>query len=214
MDKPQLNYNEYLRYTFAGGFGVLTYMYLSSKKPAYFFNDKGHIEDSLFLLMISLLLGSFLYAIHRAMLYPVCLRFNLVVLRLYGKINDSSKWSRFIFSQKLVMEQDFRRWKQRDNPKSYAKHLLDWSAQIHFLYCCVWAMLFSWAFTINEKSSSNDLLRSWWPVISIVVLGISIRNHYRSLLYDLELANQDKLNSADKPGDKVKTIELKVETKN
>lgn len=112
------------------------------------------------------------------------------------------------------MEQDFRRWKQRDNPKSYAKHLLDWSAQIHFLYCCVWAMLFSWAFTINEKSSSNDLLRSWWPVISIVVLGISIRNHYRSLLYDLELANQDKLNSADKPGDKVKTIELKVETKN
>lgn len=208
MDKPQLNYNEYLRYTFAGGFGILTYLYLNPTILKTLFDEKGTIKDSLFLILLSLLLGSFLYAIHRALLYPICYKINLIFLRQCKKITSTLNWRKYIFTQEEVMNQDFRRWKQRSNPKSFATNLLDWSAQIHFLYCCVWAMSISFLFT--EKMPADNFLTSNWLLFTIGLFIISLRNHYRSLLYDIEIINHDEKKSED---NKVKTIELKVETK-
>lgn len=211
MEKPQLNYNEYLRYAFAGGFGVLTYLYLNPNIQKTLFNDKETIKDSLSLIVLSLLLGSFLYALHRAFLYPICLRINLVFLRLSNRLESNLNWWSFIFGQSVVKEQDFRRWKQRGNSKSFAKNLLDWSAQIHFLYCCVWAMVASWIFTINEIQNKN-ILTDNWLFFSLILFLISLRNHYRSLLYDMDIEKYDKDNQTNTENKKVKTIELKVET--
>ena len=208
MDKPQLNYNEYLRYTFAGGFGVLTYLYLNPTVRQTLFDEKGTLKDSLFLILLSLLLGSFLYAVHRAFLYPICYKLNLIILRISGKIKTTTSWDSFILTQDEVKTQDFRRWKQRANPKSFASNLLDWSAQIHFLYCCVWAMWVSYLFT--KELPTDNFLTKKWVFVTVMLFIISLRNHYRSLLYDLDIVNHDEITKDD---DKVKTIELKVETK-
>lgn len=207
MEKPQLNYNEYLRYTFAGGFGVLTYLYLNPTIRQTLFDENGTIKDSLFLVLLSLLLGSFLYAVHRAILYPICYKLNLIILRISGKTNNDLSWVKFIFTQDEVKRQDFRRWKQRANPKSFASNLLDWSAQIHFLYCCVWAMWLSFIFT--ENITTDNFLKKNWLLFTIILFVISLRNHYRSLLYDIDIVKHDQIENIDK---KVKTIELKVET--
>ncbi len=99
MDKPQLNYNEYLRYTFAGGFGMLCYFFLQPNVYNGLFNKDGDFKDSLFLVFVALILGSFLYAVHRAILYPICLRINCVILILNKKqkIIAEIKWWAVIF---------------------------------------------------------------------------------------------------------------------
>lgn len=190
MDKPQLDYNEYLRYVFAGGFGILTYLYLNPFVLQTLFDEKGTLKDSLFLVLLSFILGAFLYAIHRAMLYPICYKLNLVILRLTGQLKSSLKWWDFILTQNEVKKQDFRRWKQKVDSKSLSKNLLNWFAQVHFLYCCVWAMLISWLCT--ENLENGNFLTENWQLITGVFFIISLRNHYRSLLYDLDIQNQDE----------------------
>lgn len=77
MDKLQLNYNEYLRYTFVGGFGVLTFLYLNPTVLQSLYDEKGSIKDSLLIALVSIIHGSLIYAIHRAILYPICYKINL-----------------------------------------------------------------------------------------------------------------------------------------
>ncbi len=210
MDKPQLNYNEYLRYTFAGGFGILTYLYLNPPILNTLFDEKGAIKDSLFLVLLSILLGSFLYTLHRAFLYPICLKVNYIFLRLSNIEETNIKWHKYVFTQEYIKKEDFRRWGQRDNPKSFAKNLIDWAAQVHFLYCCVWAILVSWIFT--ENITRENYLTKNWLYFTTAIFIISLRNHYRLLLYDIDVEKFDNKNSKTVEVKKVKTIELKVET--
>lgn len=212
MDKPQLNYNEYLRYIFAGGFGMLCYFFLQPAVYRGIFNKDGDFKDSLFLVLVAMILGSFLYAVHRAALYPICLRINCIFLTLAKKftINAELNWWNILTGQKLFIQEDFRRWNQRDNPKSFAKHLLDWSAQIHFLYCCVWAMIAAKVFAFQKVDTTNCLVNSWYYIAAGLFL-ISLRNHYRSLLYDLSISKKDStLKNQDAKSSK--KIDIKIET--
>ena len=71
-------------------------------------------------------------------------------------------------------------------------------------------MFTSWIITVNMPTD-NFLNRNWIYFI-IGLFCISVRNHYRSLLYDLEIETFDNLNTKSVVKAKVKTIELKVET--
>ncbi len=205
MDKPQLNYNEYLRYTFAGGIGILSFLYLN---PLYFnhlFKSEG-IKDSLFLVLASLITGSFLYAFHRAIIYPIIYKINLLFLLIFAEQKFKPKLLIGIIlpftSTEFERDLDFRRWKQRQNPKSFAKDLLDWSAQIHFLYCSVIAIFIVKLFSINSNKETieyiydngksifvyKNILRNWHLLVLLIV---AMMNHIRSLKYDLELAKRD-----------------------
>lgn len=189
MEKTQLKYNEYLRYTFAGGIGVISYFYLN---PCFFetlFKSEG-IKNSLFLVLLSLVFGSLVYSIHRAIMYPICYKLNLLILSLFNRVKyDKYLWYPFI-SSKLEMDMDFRRWKQRQNEKSFSNNLLDWSAQIHFLYCTVWVLLTA------KLLSDNSTNKIYW-LIGFLFL-ISLINHYKSLIYDINLSDKDKEYHNDK----------------
>jgi hypothetical protein len=201
MDKPQLNYNEYLRYTFAGGVGILSFLYLNPKYFDNLFQSEG-IKDSLFLILSALIIGSFIYAFHRAIIYPIIYKINLFILTIFRQLNFDLGLLQPFTSSKLERDMDFRRWKQRQNPKSFAKELLDWSAQIHFLYCCVIAIFIVKLFSTQSNNVTisyvfdkgqaplvyKNILRNWHLVALLIVAMI---NHIRSLVYDIELSQRD-----------------------
>jgi hypothetical protein len=189
MDKPQLNYNEYLRYAFSGGIGVCAYLFLNPTLFDSLFKSEG-IKDSLFLILISLVIGSFVYAIHRAILYPICLKINFLILSLFGHLKFDKGFLNPFTVSKTEIEMDFRRWFEREKPKSFSKNLLDWFAQIHFLYCSTWVLLTT--ILLKNEITQNYILNKW--SISIVML-ISLISHYRSLKYDLKIEEMDKKNN-------------------
>jgi hypothetical protein len=197
MNKPQLNYNEYLRYTFSGGIGVISYLYLN---PNCFDNlfDSAGIKDSLFLILLSLVLGSLVYAIHRAILFPICSKVVLLILSAYRHVNFDKGLLWPFTSSKLEIEMSFRRWHQRDNPKSFSKNLLDWSAQIHFLYCSVWVLLVAKVLSPNTENTTITFF-----TIGCLFL-ITIINHYSSFLFDIKLEDKDKEYGKDNLDDKRK----------
>jgi len=186
MEKPKLNYNEYLKYTFAGGIGVLIYIYLNPE----LIERNSSIKDSLVIILISLLFGSFIYSVHRAILYPICLKINYIILRLSKKVKPKNNWKNFIFSQDYVKTQDFRRWKERQNSKSFSNNLVDWHSQIHFLYCSVWAITFS--IILSSKIAPDHLNLKNWFIPTAILLLIAFRNHYRSMLYDIDIEENDE----------------------
>jgi hypothetical protein len=191
MEKPTFNYNEYLRYVFAGGFGMLCYFFLQPNVYNSLFTKEGDFKDALFLVFAAMVIGSFLYGVHRAILYPICLRINYVILILYKKVKTRKKWWAVITGQQIMLDEDFRRWNQRDNPSSFARHLIDWSAQIHFLYCCVWAMIAARIFSFQHITPANFLKEYWWYFATALFM-VALRSHYRSLLYDLAVAAKDE----------------------
>lgn len=191
MENPKLNYNEYLKYTFAGGIEVLVYLLLNPEIKFKLIEGDSSIKNSLFIILISLLLGSFLYSVHRAILYPICLKINYIILRLSKRIKPKSNWINFVFSQEYVKKHDFRRWKERQNTKSFSNNLVDWHSQIHFLYCAVWAISFS--IILSLKNTIDFFILQNWFILTSILLLIAFRSHYRSLLYDIDVAKNDKL---------------------
>jgi hypothetical protein len=192
MDKLQLNYNEYLRYVFAGGFAIMCFVFLNFEKLTPFFQEKELDSYAFSILILCVLLGSFLYSIHRAIFYPIlCLKVNLIFLKLFRKIKKPPKWSELLLENEFIINEDFRRWHRRKNENSFSKNMLDWYSQIHYLYCCSWAMFLTGFFSLEQIKAPN-ILREYWWLFSFILYIFSLRSHYRSFLFDFKIDKKDR----------------------
>lgn len=220
MDKIQLNFNEYLRYLFAGAIGVLGYLYFNYDFNKLFNLDKSIFTESSILILISLVFGSLLYSLHRALLYPLVLRINLFIYyKTSGRSNfpipkPKPRWY-WCFRQDLLLNLDFNRWKQRKKEKSFSIFMNDWFSQIHFLYCSVWALTFVIVFTILKENETrlddqSDYLITFGMLV--VLLYAAFRTHYRSIVFDQEIDRMDDLHFPINQGnnEKIEKYEIKI----
>lgn len=185
---PKLNYNEYLKYVLSGGVGIISYYFLSPSNAQYFFQENELMKNSITSILFSLIIGSFIYGIHRSILYPVIYKIILILLIVFKKITTRVSCLQLITTFKEEKKQDFRRWKQRKKDLSISHDLIDWAAQIHFLYCCVWAMLGAFLFAypgIYKTIESN------WIIFTILLFFVAGFSHFRFLVYDVSVKDYE-----------------------
>jgi hypothetical protein len=141
MEGPmqQLRLEELMRYVLAGAIGLVALVlgFLDISKPV---GAVPGVTEVGLLLFVTLALGSVVYAVHRALLYPLLYHMALLVLVLCGVYALDVRLFLPFFPAPLEVKLDVLRWKRgRDH---YAQpRIAEWAAQVHFLYCSGWAML-------------------------------------------------------------------------
>jgi hypothetical protein len=187
VEKLNFDINQLLRFLLAGGWTVICYFFTNPIAYKNLQNDK-----TLDLILISLVLGSIVFIIHRAIVYPFLFRLICIGLIPFKKM----KWKLSLlipfFPTKDEIKVDFHRWAlRRDTKKSLSKNITDWGSQIHFLYCCAIGSLLTIIFSKLVGGYEQQKLRyMWWAFGLLLFCGFI--NHIRALLYDIELRKREK----------------------
>lgn len=178
MEKINLNLDQLLRYYFAGAIGVIAWCFLSSKL------ELCRIENYSFMfLILPLLIGSIVYSVHRALIYPILYLILFLLIRLFIKDKGDI--------QDAVCKRDFRRWEQKKNPNSYQHDLMEWASQVHFIYCSSWAVLCSLIISHYSFQCNN----SFWVIFKIVLTVLFVAgviHHIRFIIYDNLSVEEDR----------------------
>ncbi len=137
----KLKLNDLLRYAFSGGVDLLTLVFIYPSAFCFFkSNDK--VVDITLLNIVALIVGSLIYSLHRAVIFPICYRIVLIILctSLFKKYKF--EWEMLILwvPTRLELRLDTERWQRRKNEKSLQAELTEWGSQIHFLYTTSWAI--------------------------------------------------------------------------
>src|SRR5271168_1343010 len=168
---------EILRYALSGGIGIavtfLTY-------PAAVCSVRGMdaAKETTLILGSVLLIGTLIYNVHRAMVFPFFLRYIGFIVRC------SFSWTEFAMVWRPIepeLEADRWRWKHQEEDR---KRWDEWGAQTHSLYCAAWAM--GLALIIGGCF--------WWPpnrraillfsLLFVITVFAGIVNNYR-LMYSI-----------------------------
>lgn len=80
MDKLNLDINQFLRFLLAGGWGLVCYFFIS---PDNF--EKFITGNRIDLIVIALVMGSMIYVIHRAVIYPNIYKIICFILWIFRK---------------------------------------------------------------------------------------------------------------------------------
>ncbi len=140
----QLRLDELLRYCLSGGIGLvvfsLSFRGVLERLGGLTGNTHLELASEAAILGISILIGSLVYSLHRAIIYPLIFRFWTLLLcwRVY-KFHYSYLFP-FVASP-LEVTLDLHRWQRRQEDHSFASGQLEWGAQVHFLYCSTWAII-------------------------------------------------------------------------
>ena len=188
MDK--LKINDLLRYAFSGGISLLTLVLLYSPNLTLLTaTDK--IVDATFIGVLSLLAGSLIYSLHRALIYPLIYRLLIILLSLGKKYTFD--WRMLVpwRPTALDLRLDTDRWKRRKDPASLQTELTEWASQIHFLYTTSWAIIVASYIgsrlpsevTKNFDAQAYSII-GW---INLVVLVSALITHWRHVLYEHHL---------------------------
>jgi len=178
----ELGLQELLRYALSGGVGIasLLLMYPNAWQI-------GHLEDAgevTLILGAVLVLGTSVYNIHRALLFPPFFRAIGLIT-----ISTDSRRRRFIeFCQcwwwwrpsKDEIAVDCWRWKCHKTERS---RLDEWAAQTHFLYCAAWAILAAFLFGYGLAWPPNCRVRHILEFVFCASLASGMVDHYRLLYY-------------------------------
>lgn len=174
----ELGLQELLRYALSGGIGIAVLLLTYPKAACSVGHMEGAKEATLILGSI-LLVGTLIYNFHRALLFPVLLRFiGLWIL------DWKYSWRLFILPwQPSDAELDVDHWRWRVDEK--ARRCWDeWGAQTHFLYCAAWTILV--ALILGDYVWGPPNSRAWhifWYLFGLALIAGMV-NNYR-LLYTL-----------------------------
>jgi hypothetical protein len=192
-----LNLEELLRYGFSGGLllVVLLLMHPSWRDDLAKANGIG---GTAILMGVSLLAGSLIYALHRALAYR--LLFTLVILFLI--LIRKHKWNHTIILPLCPSETELRidRWRLR---LKATKDFMDpftaeWGAQVHLLYCSAWAILLGKLLAPLFPNCQSIISQCAYYVAFIVLLVAALWQNARLILWIK--ANEDQCFPEAVPG--------------
>jgi len=186
----QLKLEELLRYGVAGAVGLLAFVLcfsgwvdLAKTVPA--------VTQASVLVGVAFALGTLLYAIHRAFLYPLIYRLVLGVLVAFQVYNFDKRLLVPFLPSLLEVRVDLLRWKRAKDEDYAQPRLAEWGAQVHFLYCSSWAVLL--ALELGKQIPKLTLTCSepefWWG--AWVVIAAAFISNCRLAYYDSLLARRD-----------------------
>jgi hypothetical protein len=184
MDKLNFDINQFLRFLLAGGWGLACFLFIN---PNYF-QKLLDSSSSLDLILVALVIGSIIYIVHRALIYPNIYKIICIILCVFRVIK---KWDwgfllPFFPSQSEIKE-DHRRWSDRKKENSFGKNIVEWASQVHFLYCSALASLFT-VVVSSKLGNDYDVTRLHYvqTVFGILALAGFVSN-LRLVIYDLKL---------------------------
>jgi hypothetical protein len=196
----ELNLGEWSRYGFSGGLFLIVFLLAHPTWSCYLWSSTGGaaILAGTALLFSTLVFGSLIYAIHRAVLYRLLFALALLCLcrrkvyeyesaiRVYEWQCDIVK--PLVPSKIELAIDDWRASLRGTTDKDPIFRFVDgWATQVHLLYCSAWAVLFgmflgrspSWALPNCERIARNGL---FFGIAAVLVLGLSGFYHDLRLL--------------------------------
>ncbi len=173
----ELGLQELLRYALSGGIGIAVLLLIYPAAACSIKNMEAAKETTLILGSV-LLIGTLIYNIHRALLFPV-------LFRIVGLFTLPWTFTGALLIPWLPSDHELRvdRWRwEHLNGKS--RRWDEWGAQTHFLYCAAWAVLA--ALLLGKRiwgQADCRPLRIFWILFTITLLA-GLVNNYR-LLYSI-----------------------------
>lgn len=169
----ELGLLELLRYALSGGIGMAV-LFLAHPALAC---SVGKVDAPKATLIFGsvLLIGTLIYNVHRAVVFPVFLR-------------CVSLWVNWTFTWRLFLtplrpsESDLRvdRWRW-EHPEAERKRWDEWGAQTHSLYCAAWAILVAQLLGNHVWGPSDaGTSRIFWFLFGVTLIAAVI-NNYRLL---------------------------------
>lgn len=188
---------ELLRYALSGGIAMAV-LFLTF--PAFACSVKGMdaTKEATLILSSVLLIGTLIYNLHRALLFPFFLRYvGFIAYRKFGFIAHR-KFSRkfgFIAQGKFSLSEFLKPWQPSElelkadrwrwnQPRAQRKRWDEWGAQTHSLYCAAWAILT--ALLLGKYVWGVPDCRAWlifWVLFGLTLLAGTV-NNYR-LIYSI-----------------------------
>jgi hypothetical protein len=172
-----LGLQELLRYALAGGIG-LAVLLLTYPAVSRSIGGMEAAKETTLVLGLVLLVGTMIYNLHRALLYPV-------LIRLVGltSLPWKSSWRLMNPWQPSDAELEVDRW--RWNLSNEVRTRWDeWGAQTHSLYCAAWA-IFAALLLGNYMGEPSNCRAShvFWSLFAVCLMA-GLVNNYR-LLYSI-----------------------------
>lgn len=181
----KFNINEFLRYLSLGVFFVfLSYLEIDSS----FFEKHAKVlendSESVILIGLCLLSGTFAYVVYRATWYPL---FHWLIV--WG--TRSRRNSTDATNCELIRQDDEHLWSMSEGGQR--KSLYEWASQIHFLYnlslLCFYVYLMS--YLIPKIYSTNCIL----ILIGLILLAVSVFHHCRYKVRQIEIQKKPTENN-------------------
>ena len=138
----KLNVNELLKYGFSGVLFFLAPLISFKQGLPLIKALPSNLLGLSAVLGVVLVIGSAIYALHRAILFPLFYKIGWIVV--YGR------------KQAYILKLDFKRWSRYMDSRSLQKNSREWASQIHFLYCSTCAVV-PLALTYWSSEQSLDL---------------------------------------------------------
>ena len=164
----ELGLQELLRYALAGAAGLvallLTYPYARESVSKV----QGIGEASLVVGAV-LLVGSLVYSLHRALVFPLLSRLAIGFLAVCRTLPRDRDLLIPYRPTKLEVELDLWRWRHNPSIQKELSHLAEWGAQVHFLYCTTWAIQI--AIWFGGLGGREDPI-IWWKLFLLSVLTL------------------------------------------
>jgi hypothetical protein len=174
----ELGLQELLRYALSGGIGIASLLLMYPKVACLI----GHIEGTAGVTLILgaiLVVGTLVYNIHRALLFPPI--FRAIGLITLPWINPTWKLLILWLPSDAEIEFDRWRWKLEDKDR---RRWDEWSAQTHSLYCAAWATLAAFVFGRYLAGPPSCQSRQIFWVLFCTTLIAGMVNNFR-LLYSI-----------------------------
>lgn len=178
-----LNLNDLLRYGFAGGaFLILTMAGFCSPRDVLR-NGEATAFLAATILGVGLTVGSILYALHRAVPFPL-------LYKAFAKLAGRGE---------STLELDIQRWRHLAAEGSLQSHMSDWGAQVHFLYCISWAGFSSLLLGSLASWNKSEL---WCAVLSLAIIFLisALVHHYRYQVWERRVFEVDAASADDAAG--------------
>ncbi len=183
---PALSFGKYLRFALSGAvfFAAVALLADDAGREPRFARvyEVSNLGDATLLVGACLLVGTIVYALHRALLYVVVLR----VLQLVLAVLCITKWRSVLLCpfRPTPFEHRLRRglWRAAEKDPFTHKQVTGWGDQVHLLYCAAWAILLA-LYVVPKRAwrPHTDLRHDAW-VLAVVLAAFGAVANLR-LLY-------------------------------
>jgi len=188
----ELKLQELLRYALSGGVGLAAF---AAAFPSVRLKIAGleKLAEAALILGVALVLGSFIYSIHRALVYPLLYRFCLIVLVAFHVHRFETRLLLPYIPAPLEVRLDFSRWKREAHWATSG--ISEWGAQIHFLYCSAWSIL-AMVGLGKLLGSADPRFAKLTLVVALVSVGAAFLSNCRLAYYDSLVAREQSVSPA------------------
>ncbi len=178
----ELKLDELSRYGFAGGLFIV--VLLISHPEWNIFADKATgLGETASLLGGSLLAGSLIYALHRAIAYRIMITIAFCLVDLFYPGGFDWTLLKPIAPSRTELRLDHWHLRMRQTNDQMEPYSAGWGAQVHLLYCSAWAILLGKLIAVVLRDPCNLLPARAYYIAATALFVAAFWHHLRLLVW-------------------------------